>query len=456
MKTQTDFFKFKVNPKMAYLNYNNNNKGPQFSAIIQKYPVNNNYNNNNNISFKNTNYNHRYYLNSNSSNNIINSYKKSKLSSFSQKKPVNKNKTNTGFYLSNINNFANLNKENNNSINSFMNNNLNKHKLNNVNKPNYKSYSSTMPRKTNSYSMKSTTRTNFYSPSLKKLKIVNNNDKDINYNNIINKIKDNINNINYNKNNNRNNNINNINNKNINKNINTILLSNILNEQYPMYQDAKHSDNSFDIISGYGVNTYKGIMRNYNEDRVSIIVNAKKSNNYSENYKWPKISFFAIYDGHAGNKCSEYLKNNLHNFIFNSNDFPNNPMKSIEQGFKTCENNFMKLIHDKTQNQYNDFSGSCAIIILIIDDICYTINLGDSRAIYSYDKGNKFYQLSRDHKPDDLIEKKRIYKAGGSIFKPNISQFCIGGTLNYGIKESDLGIKIPYRILPGRLAVSFF
>ena len=434
MRTQTDFFKFKVNPKMAFLNYNNNNKGSQLSAIIQKYPINNN----NNISCKNTNYNHRYYLNNNPSNNIINSYKKNKLSSYSQKKTVSQNKTNTGFYLSNVNNFANFNKDNNNnnSINSFMNNNLNKPKINNVNKPTYKSYSSTMPRKTNSYQMKSTTRTNFYSPALKKLKIVNDNNKKIsNYNNNINNIK-NLNNIN-------------------NNNINSIMLSNILNERYPMYQDAKHSDNSFDLISGYGVNTYKGIIRNYNEDRVSIVVNAKKPNSENSN-DWPKISFFGIYDGHAGNKCSEYLKNNLHNFIFNSNDFPNNPMKSIEQGFKTCENNFMKLIHDKTQNQYNDFSGSCAIIILIIDDICYTINLGDSRAIYSYDKGNKFYQLSRDHKPDDLIEKKRIYKAGGSIFKPNISQFCIGGTLNYGIKESDLGIKIPYRILPGRLAVSFF
>ena len=433
MRTQTDFFKFKVNPKMACLNYSNNNKGSQLSAIIQKYPLNNN----NNISCKNTNYNHRYYLNSNSSNNVINSYKKNKMSSSSQKKTINQNKTNTGFYLSNVNNFANLNKDNNSSLNSFMNHNLNKPK-HSANKPNYKSYSSTMPRKTNSYQMKSTTRTNFYSPSLKKLKIVNDNNKIIsNYNNNINHINNNVNN-------------------NIN-NIHSILLSNILNERFPLYQEAKHSDNSFDLICGYGVNTYKGIIRNYNEDRVSIVVNAKKpgiNNDYQKN--WPNISFFGIYDGHAGNKCSEYLKNNLHNYIFNSSDFPNNPLKAIEQGFKICENNFMKLIHDKMHNQYNDFSGSCAIVILIIDDMCYTVNLGDSRAIYSYDQGNKFYQLSRDHKPDDLIEKKRIYKAGGSIFKPNISQFCLGGTLNYGIKESDLGIKIPFRILPGRLAVSIF
>ena len=175
-------------------------------------------------------------------------------------------------------------------------------------------------------------------------------------------------------------------------------------------------------------------------------------NNENENNRWPNISFFGIFDGHAGNKCSEYLKNNLHHFIFNSSNFPNFPLKAIEQGFKNCENNYIKLIHNKTRNQYNDYSGSCAIIILIIDDMCYIANLGDSRAIYSYDTGTKFYQLSRDQKPNDPKEKKRIYKAGGSIFKANLSQFGLPFTL----KESELGFKIPFRILPGRLAVSIY
>ena len=84
--------------------------------------------------------------------------------------------------------------------------------------------------------------------------------------------------------------------------------------------------------------------------------------------------------------------------------------------------------------------------------MCYIANLGDSRAIYSYDTGSKFYQLSRDQKPNDPKEKKRIYKAGGSIFKANLSQYG----LPFSLKESDLGFKIPYRILPGRLAVSIF
>ena len=78
--------------------------------------------------------------------------------------------------------------------------------------------------------------------------------------------------------------------------------------------------------------------------------------------------------------------------------------------------------------------------------------MGDSRAIYSYNSGTEFYQLSRDHKPNDLKEKKRIYKAGGSIFKTNLEQLG----MPFGLKETELEFKIPFRINPGRLAVSTF
>ena len=165
-----------------------------------------------------------------------------------------------------------------------------------------------------------------------------------------------------------------------------------------------------------------------------------------------QVCYFGIFDGHAGDKCCEYLKNYLHHHIFDSSNFPNSPIKAIEQGFKNCEKSYIKSIHNKTRNQYYDYSGSCAIVVLTINDICYIANLGDSRALYSYDSGAKFYQLSRDHKPNDPKEKKRIYKAGGSIFKATLSQYGIPFT----IKESDLGFKIPFRIIPGRLAVSYY
>ena len=232
-------------------------------------------------------------------------------------------------------------------------------------------------------------------------------------------------------------------------------LEEILNEEFTNYQNAKHSENTFDKIISYGVNTYKGVIRNYNEDRVTILINAlinKEDNNIKKNLENLNISYFSIYDGHAGNKCCEFLKKYLHHYIFESEFFPLNPIKALQDGFNVCENKFMSLI--QSDNEVIEPSGSCAIVILILNDMCYIANLGDSRALYSCNDGKKFLQISRDHKPNDPLEKIRIYKAGGSISK----------TLNNSphaniLKEKeklDRTAKIPFRINPGRLAVSYF
>ena len=231
-----------------------------------------------------------------------------------------------------------------------------------------------------------------------------------------------------------------------------IILEDILRDTYAFYQPAKHSENIFDKIISYGVNTYKGRIRQYNEDRVTILINASLNKNIIKDMShFPKISLFSIYDGHGGNKCCEFLKTNLHHYIFDSEFFPKNPIKAIEQGFKNCEKQFTNLIY--SHNKCIDSSGSCAIIVLIINDSCYIANLGDSRALYSLDDGKNFYQLSRDHKPNDPMEKKRIYKAGGNIYKTNIQQVSENAM---GFKWKEGTIDLPYRIYPGRLSVSYF
>jgi serine/threonine protein phosphatase PrpC len=56
-------------------------------------------------------------------------------------------------------------------------------------------------------------------------------------------------------------------------------------------------------------------------------------------------------------------------------------------------------------------------LTLFIDDMVYIANTGDSRAIMSVDGGNYNVELSRDHKPNDDLEQKRIVEAGGRIYQ---------------------------------------
>ena len=52
-----------------------------------------------------------------------------------------------------------------------------------------------------------------------------------------------------------------------------------------------------------------------------------------------------------------------------------------------------------------DKSGSCGIIVLMVENSCYVANVGDSRALMSAAGGQKLFVLSRDHRPNEDGEK---------------------------------------------------
>ena len=59
--------------------------------------------------------------------------------------------------------------------------------------------------------------------------------------------------------------------------------------------------------------------------------------------------------------------------------------------------------------------------MLIVGEICYTANVGDSRAVLSSNGVTNIVALSRDHKPSDIDEYNRIIKAGGQIYQTTTS-----------------------------------
>ena len=93
-----------------------------------------------------------------------------------------------------------------------------------------------------------------------------------------------------------------------------------------------------------------------------------------------------------------------------------------------------------------DRSGSCLLVCLVVDDVCYIANVGDSRAILSTEGGRFAFNLSRDHRPTDIKEQERVMAAGGKIYRTEMMP------INEKSKEEK--ILGPLRIYPGKLSVS--
>ena len=212
---------------------------------------------------------------------------------------------------------------------------------------------------------------------------------------------------------------------------------------YPNFQSEKIIKSPFCIIDSYCMNSYKGLFKDINEDNIISLININKPNNYIG--QWPNsLSYFAIFDGHCGITCSEYLMKNLHNFIFNNQFFPNNPVKALEYAFDKAEEEFY-MIYEKSD------SGSCAIVCLLIDDVIYVANLGDSRLIISNNNGKNYRILTNDHNLYNENERKRIEMNGSTIYQEKIqlNQYITNKNNN-----NNIFLVGPYRINPGGLSIT--
>ena len=199
-------------------------------------------------------------------------------------------------------------------------------------------------------------------------------------------------------------------------------------------QSVYNSDNEFnknDFIKAYAYNSNEGNIRDYNEDTITatkIILEPKDKTNY--------FYFFAIYDGHGGNGCSIYLKNNLYKNIKEPS------VKGLKNAISETEKNFLEKVAINNGTLV-DMSGSCGIMVIIKNRKCIIANIGDSRCVLFKNKRVSF--STRDHKPNSAFEKRRIELAGGTVYQTEsiIPLF-----------QNGKQIEIPWRVMPGGLSVS--
>jgi hypothetical protein len=102
------------------------------------------------------------------------------------------------------------------------------------------------------------------------------------------------------------------------------------------FEQARYAKKPHGVIQSFGANTHQGIHRNYNEDRVSAITHITRPKN-RPNEPWPMVSYFAIFDGHGGNECADFLKDKLHKIIVNQKTFPADPCQAMTSGCMEAE-----------------------------------------------------------------------------------------------------------------------
>jgi len=121
-------------------------------------------------------------------------------------------------------------------------------------------------------------------------------------------------------------------------------------------------------------------------------------------------SYFAVFDGHAGARVSAHCAEHLLDAIMQTEEFQEDVMKGIHNGFLELDNK-MRALPEMTSGE--DKSGSTAVCAFVSPRLIYVANCGDSRAVLCRE-GNPVF-TTQDHKPGLPTERERIIKAGGSV-----------------------------------------
>jgi len=142
--------------------------------------------------------------------------------------------------------------------------------------------------------------------------------------------------------------------------------------------------------------------RKTNEDAHTSILNLEEE---------PETSFFAVYDGHGGKDASKFCSEKMHKNAVKSKSFQTNKRKALRRAFtKTNESYMLKAKDD----------GCTALVALLTEKHLYVANAGDCRCVLF--QNGKAVQMSKDHKPTDIEEKKRIEEADHEVTTEAILQ----------------------------------
>jgi len=126
------------------------------------------------------------------------------------------------------------------------------------------------------------------------------------------------------------------------------------------------------------------------------------------------VPFFAVFDGHGGTHCAEFLKEHLHRYVLDHPELKQNPEKALVEAISRAEAEFM----EKCRNEKIE-SGSTVALAVIVDGALITANVGDSEIVLS--RGGEAVLLTTKHQlGSNEKEVERVKNCGGRIYHSRV------------------------------------
>uniref|UniRef100_A0A2P2KJE1 protein-serine/threonine phosphatase n=2 Tax=Rhizophora mucronata TaxID=61149 RepID=A0A2P2KJE1_RHIMU len=156
-------------------------------------------------------------------------------------------------------------------------------------------------------------------------------------------------------------------------------------------------------------------------------------------FKWPS-AFYAVFDGHGGPEAAAYVKRNAMRLFFEDADLPQT--SDIDSVFlDALVNSHQKafLLADSALANESSISSSCgttALTALVLGRHLIVANAGDCRAVLC--RKGVAVDMSHDHKPSYLPERRRVEDLGGYI-----EDDYLNGNLSVTRVLGDWDLKLP-------------
>jgi len=170
-------------------------------------------------------------------------------------------------------------------------------------------------------------------------------------------------------------------------------------------------------------------------------------------------TFAAVFDGHGGDECSNFLVDalprNIRNQMFAERDALRNAIETSrgargghseqsEDATSELMRRILKTAYLRTDKEFISpkaapQSGSTAATVILMGRRLFAANVGDSRVVLCR-SGGQCVELTSDHKPSRPDEAARVRAAGGFILHKRVmGELAI--TRAFGDKSFKMGIK---------------